>query len=81
MDLRSKHKDAFLKNHGLKLGFMSAFTKAASYALQSMPVVNAGELVLPSSLKISLAYSGACHPTKALCFKSLKDHILTPRKL
>ena len=43
MDLRSKHKDAFLKNHGLKLGFMSAFTKAASYALQSMPVVNAGK--------------------------------------
>jgi len=41
MDLRSKHKDAFFKNHGLKLGFMSAFTKAASYALQAMPVVNA----------------------------------------
>ena len=43
MDLRSKHKDAFFKNHGLKLGFMSAFTKAASYALQAMPVVNAGK--------------------------------------
>lgn len=43
MELRSKNKDAFLKAHGLKLGFMSAFTKAASYALQSMPVVNAGE--------------------------------------
>eukprot|EP00795_Rhopilema_esculentum_P003055 gene3055-1338_t len=38
MDMRSKHKDAFLKSHGLKLGFMSAFTKAACYALQSMPV-------------------------------------------
>ena len=46
MDLRSKHKDSFLKSHGLKLGFMSAFTKAACYGLQSMPVVNAGELGL-----------------------------------
>ena len=42
MEMRKQHKDAFLKSHGLKLGFMSAFTKASSYALQSMPVVNAG---------------------------------------
>ena len=40
--LRNKHKDNFLKKHGVKLGFMSVFVKACSYALQDMPVVNAG---------------------------------------
>lgn len=33
--------DAFQKKHGLKLGFMSVFTKASAYALQEQPVVNA----------------------------------------
>lgn len=40
--VRNKHKDAFIKKHGVKLGFMSAFVKASSYALKEMPVVNAG---------------------------------------
>ncbi|KAH3858900.1 hypothetical protein DPMN_101544 [Dreissena polymorpha] len=39
--MRNKYKDAFLKKHGLKLGFMSAFIKASAYALQDQPVVNA----------------------------------------
>jgi len=41
MEFRSKHKDAFLKKHGIKLSFMSAFIKASAYALQQQPAVNA----------------------------------------
>jgi 2-oxoglutarate dehydrogenase E2 component (dihydrolipoamide succinyltransferase) len=41
MDLRAKHKDKFEKEHGVKLGFMSFFVKAAVYALKKFPVVNA----------------------------------------
>ncbi|XP_064195576.1 dihydrolipoyllysine-residue succinyltransferase component of 2-oxoglutarate dehydrogenase complex, mitochondrial-like [Anguilla rostrata] len=40
-EMRTLHKDAFLKRHGLKLGFMSAFVKAAAHALGEQPVVNA----------------------------------------
>ena len=32
MDLRAKHKEEFEKEHGVKLGFMSFFVKAAVYA-------------------------------------------------
>jgi 2-oxoglutarate dehydrogenase E2 component (dihydrolipoamide succinyltransferase) len=41
MDLRSKHRDMFEKEHGVKLGFMSFFVKAAVYALKKYPIVNA----------------------------------------
>ena len=41
MDLRARHKDAFEKRHGVKLGFMSFFVKAAVEALRRFPVVNA----------------------------------------
>jgi 2-oxoglutarate dehydrogenase E2 component (dihydrolipoamide succinyltransferase) len=40
MDLRNKHKDEFEKKHGVKLGFMSAFVRAATVALQEIPAVN-----------------------------------------
>uniref|UniRef100_A0A8B9NZC3 Dihydrolipoyllysine-residue succinyltransferase component of 2-oxoglutarate dehydrogenase complex, mitochondrial n=1 Tax=Apteryx owenii TaxID=8824 RepID=A0A8B9NZC3_APTOW len=40
-EMRAQHKDPFLKKHNLKLGFMSAFVKAAAFALQDQPVVNA----------------------------------------
>lgn len=40
MALRSKHKDDFLKKHGVKLGFMSFFVKASVSALESFPLVN-----------------------------------------
>ncbi|XP_039598194.1 dihydrolipoyllysine-residue succinyltransferase component of 2-oxoglutarate dehydrogenase complex, mitochondrial [Polypterus senegalus] len=40
-EMRNKHKDVFLKKHNIKLGFMSAFVKAAAYALQDQPAVNA----------------------------------------
>ncbi|KDO54702.1 hypothetical protein CISIN_1g012142mg [Citrus sinensis] len=41
MKLRSDYKDAFLEKHGVKLGLMSGFVKAAVSALQHQPVVNA----------------------------------------
>jgi 2-oxoglutarate dehydrogenase E2 component (dihydrolipoamide succinyltransferase) len=41
MDLRNKYKDKFEKEHGVKLGFMSFFVKAAVASLKKYPVVNA----------------------------------------
>ena len=41
MDLRNEFKDAFEKKHGVKLGFMSFFTKACCHALKEVPEVNA----------------------------------------
>jgi 2-oxoglutarate dehydrogenase E2 component (dihydrolipoamide succinyltransferase) len=41
IDLRNRHKERFEKEHGVKLGFMSFFIKAAVAALKRFPVVNA----------------------------------------
>ena len=41
MELRAKYKEPFEKAHGVKLGFMSFFAKAAVEALKKFPVVNA----------------------------------------
>jgi len=41
IDLRNRYKDRFEREHGVKLGFMSFFVKAAVYALKKFPVVNA----------------------------------------
>ncbi|HGP7379491.1 TPA: 2-oxoglutarate dehydrogenase complex dihydrolipoyllysine-residue succinyltransferase [Neisseria gonorrhoeae] len=41
MDLRAKYKEKFEKEHGVKLGFMSFFVKAAVAALKKYPIVNA----------------------------------------
>jgi 2-oxoglutarate dehydrogenase E2 component (dihydrolipoamide succinyltransferase) len=41
MELRAKYKDKFEKEHGVKLGFMSFFVKAAVAALKKYPVLNA----------------------------------------
>jgi 2-oxoglutarate dehydrogenase E2 component (dihydrolipoamide succinyltransferase) len=41
MALRSKFKDAFIERHGVKLGFMSFFVRAAVEALRAVPQVNA----------------------------------------
>jgi 2-oxoglutarate dehydrogenase E2 component (dihydrolipoamide succinyltransferase) len=40
-ELRSRYKDSFEKQHGIKLGFMSFFTKACVEALRKFPAVNA----------------------------------------
>ena len=41
MELRKKFQDQFTKEHGVKLGFMSFFVKAAVHALKKFPVLNA----------------------------------------
>jgi 2-oxoglutarate dehydrogenase E2 component (dihydrolipoamide succinyltransferase) len=41
MALRNQYKDVFEKKHGVKLGFMSFFTRAAVHALKAVPDVNA----------------------------------------
>jgi 2-oxoglutarate dehydrogenase E2 component (dihydrolipoamide succinyltransferase) len=41
MDLRKKYQDQFVAKHGVKLGFMSLFVRAATEALKAFPLVNA----------------------------------------
>lgn len=59
MEFRKLNQDAFTKKHGIKLGFMSAFVKAAAYALQEQPVVNAvidgNEIIYRDYIDISVA--------------------------
>lgn len=59
MKLRSDYKDAFLEKHGVKLGLMSGFVKAAVCALQHQPVVNAvidgDDIIYRDYIDISIA--------------------------
>lgn len=61
MDMRKDVQDAFLKKHGIKLGFMSGFMKASTQALKEQPVVNAviddGDMVYRDFIDISTAVS------------------------
>mmetsp|Transcript_4844 Transcript_4844/g.15804 ORF Transcript_4844/g.15804 Transcript_4844/m.15804 type:complete len:456 (+) Transcript_4844:293-1660(+) len=61
MHMRAEYKDAFLEKHGVKLGFMSTFVKAAAKALQQEPSVNAiidgDEIVYRNYVDISVAVS------------------------
>ena len=52
-DLRKKYKDKFLEKHGVKLGFMSFFTKAVVRALELYPDVNS---MMDGDYKISYEY-------------------------
>jgi 2-oxoglutarate dehydrogenase E2 component (dihydrolipoamide succinyltransferase) len=59
MDLRSRWKESFQKRHGVKLGFMSFFVKAAIGALREFPQLNAeiqgDEIVLKHYFDIGMA--------------------------
>jgi 2-oxoglutarate dehydrogenase E2 component (dihydrolipoamide succinyltransferase) len=61
MEIRTKYKDKFKEIHGVGLGFMSFFTKAACYALQEWPAVNAylngDEIIYHDYCDISIAVS------------------------
>lgn len=61
MDLRNAYKDGFEKKHGVKLGFMSFFIKAAVQALKEYPAVNAeisgDEIIYKNYYDISVAVS------------------------
>jgi len=58
-ELRKTYGEQFLKKHNLKLGFMSAFVKAAARALEEQPIVNAvienNEIVYRDYVDISVA--------------------------
>jgi len=59
MDLRSRFKGGFEKKHGVKLGFMSFFTKAVVTALRELPAVNAeinaGDIIFKNHYDIGIA--------------------------
>jgi 2-oxoglutarate dehydrogenase E2 component (dihydrolipoamide succinyltransferase) len=61
MEAREAYKDLFAKKHGIKLGFMSFFAKAACLALKDVPAVNAylegDEIVYHDYVDISVAVS------------------------
>jgi 2-oxoglutarate dehydrogenase E2 component (dihydrolipoamide succinyltransferase) len=61
MEARSRYKDLFDKKHGIRLGFMSFFVKAATLALRDVPAVNASiegeEIVYRDYADISVAVS------------------------
>ncbi|HEX9473278.1 MAG TPA: 2-oxoglutarate dehydrogenase complex dihydrolipoyllysine-residue succinyltransferase [Steroidobacteraceae bacterium] len=60
-ELRNRHKDAFEKQHGVKLGFMSFFVKASIEGLRRFPLVNAAvegnEIVYHEYFDIGVAVS------------------------
>jgi 2-oxoglutarate dehydrogenase E2 component (dihydrolipoamide succinyltransferase) len=60
-ELRAAYKDSFEKKHGIKLGFMSFFVKAAVNAMREFPAVNAeidgDEIVYKNYYDISVAVS------------------------
>jgi len=62
MALRKKHQEAFLAKHGIKLGFMSFFVKAAVEALKRFPAVNAEvrgtDIVYKNHFDIGIAVGG-----------------------
>lgn len=59
MNIRKEYGEQFAKKHGVKLGFMSAFVRAATAALKEQPVVNAvidsGDIVYRDFVDISVA--------------------------
>lgn len=59
MAIRKKYQDQFVEKHGIKIGFMSFFTKAVTEALKQFPSVNSyldgGEVVSPKYSDIGIA--------------------------
>lgn len=59
IEMRKQYNDAFAKKHGIKLGIMSSFSKAAAFALQDQPIVNAyidgKDIVYRNYVDISIA--------------------------
>ncbi|URD92761.1 hypothetical protein MUK42_33563 [Musa troglodytarum] len=59
MKLRSEYKDAFAEKHGVKMGLMSGFVKAAVSGLQNQPIINAvidgDDIIYRDYIDISIA--------------------------
>ncbi len=62
IEARTRYKDLFAKKHGVRLGFMGFFSKAACLALKDLPAVNGridgDEIVYHDYMDISVAVSG-----------------------
>ena len=87
MVLRKKYQELFIKKHGVKLGFMSFFVKAAVAALKEYPQINAfiegTDIVYNKSCHIGIAVStdkGLVVPViqmaEALSFSQIEDQII-----
>ncbi|MGJ8650052.1 MAG: 2-oxoglutarate dehydrogenase complex dihydrolipoyllysine-residue succinyltransferase [Opitutaceae bacterium] len=92
MELRKQHQEKFVERHGIKLGFMSFFTKAVTHALQAVPQVNAriegNEIVTQHFYDIGVAVGtdkGLMVPTLRDCdkkgFAEIENDILAYAKL
>ena len=57
IEMRKKFQESFTNKHGIKLGFMSPFVRAACYALQDQPIVNAGRHTHTHTLHHTTAHS------------------------
>ncbi|UFJ42018.1 2-oxoglutarate dehydrogenase complex dihydrolipoyllysine-residue succinyltransferase [Brevibacillus humidisoli] len=88
LDLRRRRQDAFTKQHGVRLGFMSFFTKAVIGALKAFPMLNAeiqgDEILLKRYYDIGIAVStdkGLVVPVvrngDSLSFAEIEREILT----
>jgi 2-oxoglutarate dehydrogenase E2 component (dihydrolipoamide succinyltransferase) len=59
MNIRKQYSESFAKKHGVKLGFVSAFVKAATAAINEQPIVNAvidgNDIVYRDFVDISVA--------------------------
>ena len=95
MDLRAKYKDTFEKQHGVKLGFMSFFTKAVVESLKRFPAVNASidgqDIVYHGYFDIGIAVSterglvvpvirDACQLSMAEIEQKIGDYALRARQ-
>jgi 2-oxoglutarate dehydrogenase E2 component (dihydrolipoamide succinyltransferase) len=73
MDLRARHREAFEKAHGVKLGFMSFFVRSAVEALRKFPLVNAsidgGDVIYHGYFDIGIAVSSP----RGLVVPTLRD--------
>lgn len=63
IDMRAQYKEAFFRKHGVKMGIMSCFSKAAVFALQDQPIVNAyidgKEIVYRNYVDLSIAVASS----------------------
>lgn len=61
LEIRSREKESFIKNHGVKLGLLSFFVKACCFAIKEHPEVNAfidgDEIVYPNQTNIGISVS------------------------
>lgn len=78
MDIRERYKEEFQRKHGVKLGFMSFFTKASTEALKQFPLLNASvddeDIIYHGYFDIGIAVSSS----RGLVVPILRDADLMP---